>query len=336
MVSLGTLDFNSILITAVISAVAFSTTMIIMPILIRKLKKADITGIDYHKLAKPKIPEMGGIGIVTTMLIGNAMAYILLPEVARGILSAALMVATGALIGLLDDFKRLGAKTKPVLTAIACWPVFLLQTYSPFPIFPFIGKTRLPIFYPLLIPLGTAIAANGVNMLDVLNGAMPSACVPVSFALLICSIILGSMEGMVLSAILTSVLLAYYVFNRYPAKVFDGDTGSLAVGTMIAAIAIIGRLEVVAIIAAIPFIMNSFHSLASIGRLFERREIRQRPTFLRNDEKIAANTDARAPLTLTRILVASTPLRENEVVRSLFVLSVFSSVLAIITVILFF
>jgi UDP-N-acetylglucosamine--dolichyl-phosphate N-acetylglucosaminephosphotransferase len=173
-------------------------------------------------------------------------------------------------------------------------------------------------------------------MLDVLNGAMPGTCIPVAVALLICSLILGSTDGMVLSAILTSTLAAYYVFNRYPAKVFSGDTGSLSVGTMIAAIAIIGRLEVVTIVAVIPFIMNSFHSLASIGRLFERREIRQRPTFLRNDEKIAANPDPRAPLTLTRLVIANTPMRENEIVRILSILSMFSSALAVLTVILLF
>ncbi|WXG42734.1 MAG: hypothetical protein WED04_01310 [Promethearchaeati archaeon SRVP18_Atabeyarchaeia-1] len=336
MDTLGTVDIYSVLVTAVISMIVFAVTITTMPLLIRKLKRSGITGIDYHKLSKPKIPEMGGIGIVMALLIGSGLAFFLIPEIEVEILSAALMIGTGAIIGLLDDFKRLGAKTKPVLTALACWPILLLQTYSPFPIFPFIGKTRLPIFYPLLIPVGTAMAANGVNMLDVLNGAMPSTCIPVAVALLICSVILGSTEGMVLSAVLVSALAGYYFFNRYPAKVFDGDTGSLAVGSMIAAIAIIGRLEVVTIIAAIPFIMNSYHSLASIGRLFERGEIRQRPTFLRNDERIAANPDTRAPLTLTRMVVASTPLHENEIVRALSVLSIFSSALAIVTVILFF
>jgi UDP-N-acetylglucosamine--dolichyl-phosphate N-acetylglucosaminephosphotransferase len=200
-------------------------------------------------------------------------------------------------------------------------------------VLPFIGGTRLTILYPIMIPIGTAIAGNAVNMLDVLNGALPSTCIPVAFALLIASVILGSTEGMILSAILASALIAYYRFNRFPARVFTGDVGSLAVGCTIAAIAVIGRLEVVAVVAMIPFIMNSFHSLASIGRLFERREVRLRPTFLQKDERIAANSDLRSPLTLTRIIVGKVPLREYEVVRVLFVLSVFSSLLAVLTTI---
>jgi UDP-N-acetylglucosamine--dolichyl-phosphate N-acetylglucosaminephosphotransferase len=84
----------------------------------------------------------------------------------------------------------------------------------------------------------------------------------------------------------------------------------------------------------IPFIMNSFHSLASIGRLFERRQIKQRPTYLLKDGRIAANPDPKAPLTLTRIVIAGTPLREYEVVRVFGVLSIFSSLLAILTLLL--
>jgi UDP-N-acetylglucosamine--dolichyl-phosphate N-acetylglucosaminephosphotransferase len=302
-----------------------------MPYLIRKLRRSGIVGLDYHKIARPKVPEMGGIGIVITLAIGGILALILFPGMSMNVLSVTLTMASGAVVGLVDDLKRLGPKTKPLLTAAACWPILLLQTYDPHPLLPFIGETRLTILYPLMIPIGVAVAANAVNMLDVLNGAMPSTCIPVAVAMLIASIILGSTEGMVLSAILVSALLAYYKFNKFPAKVFTGDVGSLAVGSTIAAIAVVGRIEVITVVAMIPFIMNSFHSLASIGRLFERRQVKLRPTFLQKDERIAASMDPRSPLTLTRIVVGKTPLKEYEVVRVLFILSAFSSLLALLT-----
>jgi UDP-N-acetylglucosamine--dolichyl-phosphate N-acetylglucosaminephosphotransferase len=324
-----------ILTVLAISVVVFILTVVLMPLLIKKLMKMGITGIDYHKVAKPEIAEMGGIGILAAVMFGGVLALVLIPEVRTAILSAVFMIATGASIGLLDDLKTLGPKMKPVLSALACWPLFLFQTYTPYPVIPLIGGTRMTIIYPLLIILGTAMATNAVNMLDVLNGAMPSTCIPVAIGLLACSIIVGSINGMILSAILASSLLAYYRFNRFPARVFSGDVGSFTVGTMIAAIAILGRLEVATIIVMIPFIMNSFHSLASIGRLFERRQIKQRPTFLLKDGRIAANPDRKAPLTLTRIIIADTPLREYEVVRVLSVLSTFSSILAVITVLIF-
>ena len=58
---------------------------------------------------------------------------------------------------------------------------------------------------------------------------------------------------------LLAVLLAFYYFNRYPAKVFDGDTGSLAVGAALGALAILGRIETVVVVALIPHIMNAFY-----------------------------------------------------------------------------
>jgi UDP-N-acetylglucosamine--dolichyl-phosphate N-acetylglucosaminephosphotransferase len=326
---------DDMLLTLAISIIVLIFTLILMPSLIKKLKHMGITGIDYHKVAKHEIPEMGGIGILAAVMIGGAIAIALIPETRIAVLSAVLMIATGALVGLVDDLKTLGPKTKPVLTVLACWPLFLFNTYTPYPVIPIIGGTRLTTIYPLLILVGTAVAANAVNMLDVLNGAMPSTCIPVALALLVCSLVLGSTNGMILSAILASSLIAYYKFNKFPARVFSGDVGSFTVGTTIATIAIIGRLEVVAVIAMIPFIMNSFHSLASIGRLFERRQIKQRPTHLLNDARIAANPDPKAPLTLTRIVVASTPLRENEVVKVFLLLSAFSSILAILTAIIF-
>jgi UDP-N-acetylglucosamine--dolichyl-phosphate N-acetylglucosaminephosphotransferase len=324
-----------ILTVLVISVIVLAFTLVILPPLIKKLRRMGITGIDYHKVAKPEIPEMGGIGILAGVMIGGVLALALIPETRIAVLSAVLMIATGAIVGLVDDLKTLGPKTKPLLTVLACWPLFLFNTYTPYPVIPIIGGTRLTTIYPFLILLGTAMAANAVNMLDVLNGAMPCTCIPVALALLVCSLILGSTNGMILSGILASSLIAYYKFNKFPARVFSGDVGSFTVGTMIAAIAIVGRLEVVAVISMIPFIMNSFHSLASIGRLFERRQIKQRPTQLLKDGRIAANPDPKAPLTLTRIIVGKTPLRENEIVSVFLVLSTFSSILAILTALVF-
>jgi UDP-N-acetylglucosamine--dolichyl-phosphate N-acetylglucosaminephosphotransferase len=335
MIDIDLPNVNDILITLTVSIIVFIFTLILMPSLIRKLKKMQITGIDYHKVDKPVIPEMGGIGILVVVMVGSVLALYLIPQHSTAILSSILMIATGALIGLIDDLRTLGPKTKPLLTVLASWPLFVFHTFDPYPVIPFIGGTRLTLVYPLLILVGTAIAANSVNMLDVLNGAMPSTCIPVAVALLVCSLIQGSTVGMILSAILASSLIGYYRFNRFPAKVFTGDVGSFTTGTMIAAIAILGRLEVVTVIAMIPFIMNSFHSLASIGRLFERRQIGKRPTLLLRDGRIAANPDPKAPLTLTRIVIANTPLRENEVVRAFFILSTFTSILAVLTLLVF-
>jgi hypothetical protein len=191
-----------------------------------------------------------------------------------------------------------------------------------------------------LIPLAIAIPANAVNMMDVFNGVMPITSILMFVALLIVSLFLmaagvpGAELGVLLSAVMIGALIAYYAFNRYPAKVFAGDTGSLAVGAAIGAVAIMGRVEIMAIVALLPAIMNAFYSLVSIGGLLERRQMKARPTIFQEDGTLAASQDPNAPLTLTRLVLARGPMAEQRITLSLATLTLASSILAILTVFL--
>ena len=126
-------------------------------------------------------------------------------------------------------------------------------------------------------------------------------------------------------------MLAFFYFNRYPAKVFDGDTGSLAVGAALGALAIIGRIEAVVIVALIPQIMNSFYGLSSVRGLRERREIHQRPTELLSNGLLRASNQKGAPVTLARLILAAGPLGEKDVVGAMMTLTAVSSILAVFT-----
>jgi hypothetical protein len=77
--------------------------------------------------------------------------------------------------------------------------------------------------------------------------------------------------------------------------------------------------------------MNAFYGLSSVGRLYERREIRQRPTYLLEDGTLAASAESSAPVTLARLILAPGPAGEREVVRGMMVLTIVSSILAILT-----
>jgi UDP-N-acetylglucosamine--dolichyl-phosphate N-acetylglucosaminephosphotransferase len=234
-------------------------------------------------------------------------------------------------IGIVDDRHPLGPKTKPLLTAIACVPILLLGTYVPYPNLPLIGEARLTIVYPLLIPLAIAVTSNAVNMMDVMNGAMPGTVAIIATMLTGILIVAGEWKIAPLSAGLVAAMLALFYFNRFPAKVFSGDTGSLAVGAALGALAILGRMEMVVVIALMPQIMNAFYGLSSVGRLYERREIRQRPTKLLNDGRLAATAEKNAPITLARLILAAGPSTERNLVRGMMLLTVLSSILALLT-----
>jgi len=311
--------------------VGFIVSLLSMPLVMKFMKKKGIVGIDVHKKSKPVIPEMGGIAVIIGIAASVTIASVLTPEKTRLLLSFLASTLIAGVVGAIDDLRPLSARVKPFLTLFSGMPILMLCTYDPRgPIFPIIGRTRLTIVYPILIIVALAVTSNAVNMMDPFNGTMSGTCTVITVTLLISSFILGRNDGILLSLCILGPLLVLYLFNRYPAKVFPGDVGSLSVGAALGAIAILGHLEAVAIVAFAPQIMNGFYGLSTMGRLYERREA-ARPVMLLDDERLMATPDPEAPLTLARIILARGPLYEYEAARVIIILSIISGILAIFT-----
>ena len=323
------LDYYAAGMAFTASVTAFVVTYLTIPPLAALLKRRSIVGIDIHKLDRPKIPEMCGFSVIAGIAAGM-LSLELLGGLSREIVAFLATVLIAGAIGAIDDIRPLGPKLKPALTALAAIPILLLGTYNPHPVFPLVGAFRLTIIYPVLILFAIAVPANAVNMLDVFNGSMSGTLTIVSLTLAVVLAVSGKTTAVGLALALFGSLLAFYLFNRYPARVFGGDTGSLAVGAAVGALAVIGRIELVTIVAIAPYIMNSFYGLASIGRLYERREIKPRPVKLRSDGMLEATTDKRAPVTLTRLILAEGPMREQQIVRVMLLLTVLSSTMALL------
>lgn len=300
------------------------------------MRRRGFTGIDVHKPDKPIIPEMCGLSIIIGLTASTVLLTWLLPIYANKFLALILVVVLAATVGYFDYFNPWKAKVKIVVCAAACIPLLLIpEVYVSHPQAPFIGDLRLTILYPLiLVPIFITLTANATNMIDVLNGAMPSTSTIAAVVLLFASLIFGRLEAAAMYLSLIACLLAYYRYNRYPARVFTGDVGSLGVGAALGAIAILGRLEVITLIALLPAMINGSLNLSSVGRLFERREIKERPVVILPDGRLSASQSRGAPITLTRLILASGPLKECEVVRRFAVLAVFAGVLTVLTAIL--
>jgi len=326
--------FEDIMFHGLLLIVSFMLTYLIMPPLIKYLNKKGIQGVDVHKLEKPKVAEMGGLGLVIGVTITTLLAMILFPSYFMYFLSFLIVYLLVAIIGIVDDLKTLGPKMKPLLILLASLPLIFTGVVYPKPRFPIVGETRLTIAYWPIVPLTIAVTSNAANMIDVFNGALSGTAVIIFFVLFIASLLMGSEIGAILSLIMFGATVAYYLFNKYPAKTFSGDTGSLTIGAAIGLIAILGRVEVAALVALIPYIMNSYHSLASIGRLFERHQLKARPVYLLDDGRLKASDDPRAPLTLTRLLLVDGPLHEYEIVKYFIILTTISGIFAILTVLL--
>lgn len=291
-----------------------------------------IVGIDVHKLHHPKIPEMCGLSLWPALLIPLIFLSIFDQANLHLYLAFLSAIIIAGIIGLRDDLKPFNPKVKPALTAIAGLPILLLAAYTPNPYLPFIGVTRLTLVYPVFVLIGLAVTSNAVNMMDVFNGVMPGTCSIIAFTAFIILLLHGKVSMAALPLILLGGLLALYSFNRFPAKVFSGDSGSLFVGAAIGSIAIIGRIEMIMVVALMPHIMNAYYGLSSIGRLYERREVTDRPTMILSDGKIDATSFKHAPITLTRLILAQGPLKEKTIVKYMIILTVASCLLAFFTI----
>lgn len=312
----------------------------LVPRVMKKMKELKITGIDVHKLHRPEIPEMGGVAILISVILSILLMIIPFEDniIRLRLLAFLLTVTATGTVGIIDDLKKLGAYTKTLLTLIAALPLLIISFFYPIldpsPRFPFIGRTKLTILYPFYVPVNVAVCSNTVNMLDVMNGAMPGTSIITFGAMLCCSVLLESKTGLIISVLMLGIMIAYHKFNKYPAKVFSGDVGSLSVGAAIGALAIVGELEIVTIIALIPFIMNSFYMLTSMRKFQEYRLVKEPATILLPDGRIAANEDPKAPIPLVRMMLARGPLTEQDIVKGLYLLSSLSAILAILTAVL--
>jgi len=172
-------------------------------------------------------------------------------------------------------------------------------------------------------------------MLDPLNGTMAGGVAIICGGMVIGLLISDSGTlPLFLAMSLLCACLGFFYFNKYPSRALSGNVGQLAIGGALGSIAILGRIEIATIVAMFPHIQNSFFFLSRIKRFAEHKEITAKPTRLQPDGKLASTSNHEAPLTLVRTMLVGRPASERDVVSSIFTLFLFSSVLALITVLL--
>ncbi len=122
------------------------------------------------------------------------------------------------------------------------------------------------LFYPLLlIPLGVVGASATFNFMAGYNGLEASQGILILLALSLATWLSGNSWLSLVSLIMVACLIAFYLFNKYPAKIFPGDVLTYSVGALIATIAILGNLEKLAVFFFIPYIIET--GLKSRGNL---------------------------------------------------------------------
>ncbi len=321
---------TELIIPAVVSCiVAFFTVYLTTPPLIKFLQKRNYTVIDKHKKGHVMIARPGGISIIAGIIASEIILYAFLQM--NEILAVMITTFLAFVIGYIDDRKAMGGWFKPIGLALAALPIIFLGAYDSDLAFPLFGEVHIPILYLAIIIFMIVITGNTINSIDVLNGVASGFMVIASFSLSIALFILQNYEIAIISLPLGFVSLAFYKYHKIPCKIFPGDSGALTLGAMYGAIAIVGQVEVIAAVALLPAVLNSFLFLASVKKIVDHRELNEKPVELTDDFKLKATKNKKARISLVRLIVANTPLSEKEVCYVIFKLALFSAGLAIIT-----
>ena len=320
---------EQLIIPAIIAiVVAFFSVYGLTPLVIRALEKRNITVVDANKKEKTMVARPGGISIIVGIELSLIILYVFFPI--SEILAVILTTFFAFIVGLIDDRKTMGGWFKPLALAFCAAPILLLGAYDSNLDFPLFGSVKIPLLYMALVVFMIPIMGNTINSIDVLNGVASGFTTIASFALSICLFILQNYEVGIISLCLSFASLAFYKYHKFPSKIFPGDSGAITFGAAYGSIAIIGSVEVIAAIAILPAIINSFLFLSSVKKIVEHREIKN-PTSHTDDWKLQTTSENHAPITLVRLLIAKKPLSEKQIGIEIFKLAIFSGILAIIT-----
>jgi UDP-N-acetylglucosamine--dolichyl-phosphate N-acetylglucosaminephosphotransferase len=243
----------------------FFTTLFLLPIWIKKTKRIGLRWKDMNKLGHPEnVAGSGGLIVILSFVLG-VLTYIAVKtfvlEINITTLEIFALLTTiliAGLVGFVDDILGwvhggLSAKFRIFLLFFASIPLVVIN----------VGESTMMgidfgLIYPLLlIPLGIVGASATFNMLAGYNGLEASQGIIILSALALVAWLTGSSWLSLISLVMVFCLLAFYIFNKYPAKVFPGDVLTYPVGALIAIIAILGNIEKIAIFFFIPYIIET-------------------------------------------------------------------------------
>jgi len=319
---------EKIIAAIIVSAIAFLSIYAFTPILIKFLEKRNLSVKDVNKKGNVMVPRHGGISIVIGLIASEITLYAFFPI--SEILAILIVSILGFSVGIVDDRKVMGGWFKPVALAFCAAPILLLGAYDSNLDFPLFGSVSIPSLYLALVVFMIPITGNTINSIDVLNGVASGFTTIASFALAISLFILQNYEIGIACLALAFTSLAFYKYHKFPSRIFPGDSGALVLGATYGVIAIVGHVEVIAAIAILPAIVNSFLFLSSVKKIVEHREIKS-PVIHTDDFKLKSTDDKNTPITLVRMIIAKKPLSEKQICIEIFKLTTLSGVLAIIT-----
>ena len=271
------------IIIGIIILISFFISLVITKIEIPVLKKKAGQNIredgpESH-LSKAGTPSMGGISIIIAAAVTSAAATGILRNGSEPETVIIIVVFVGfGLIGFIDDYLKVIKKNNLGLRA---YQKFGLQTILSILLAVYLagytlGSTLvyIPIadiyvdfgiwYIPFVVFVMLAMT-NAVNLTDGLDGLASGVTAFVSLFFTVAGMMYGIVSVEYFCAALCGACLGFLVFNRHPAKVFMGDTGSLALGGGLAAAAIVMKLELMLPIVGLLYVIEALSVIIQVA-----------------------------------------------------------------------
>lgn len=242
----------------------------------------------FRKLHTRPIPRLGGVAIFISFFATLAVAYFLRdysqlaqrtviqttehPHMMKGLFGGALLLLV---VGVYDDLKGLAARRKfffQLLAAIIAYAVgFQINAIT----VPWVGSVDFAIFALPVTLFWFVGCINAVNLLDGMDGLAAGACMFVFLTLLLVGLNFENTTAMMM-ACAGGATLGFLMFNFPPARIFLGDSGSMLLGFLVAALSLVGtsRKAQAAVALFIPIValgLPIFDSAMAIIRRWYRR-----------------------------------------------------------------
>jgi phospho-N-acetylmuramoyl-pentapeptide-transferase len=251
--------------------VAFVIAFVLYPTFIRTLRRIKAGQViqaelpDSHQ-RKAGTPTAGGVLFVAIAILGGILAAL---AGHRGALPAAAGLVIGALIGFADDRSKLMVGTRGIparlkfpIQVVLAVPVAWLATTQGASHQLFLPTTPWVIF-PLAV-VAIVATANAVNLTDGMDGLAGGLSVIAVAALVL--LLPGAPAGEKAVAMsLCGALVAFLIFNRYPARVFMGDTGSVAIGFALAVMAIQQGVLLLLALLGLVFVLETLSVIIQVA-----------------------------------------------------------------------
>ncbi|MDE1846033.1 MAG: hypothetical protein KGH53_02020 [Candidatus Micrarchaeota archaeon] len=274
-------QYHTYLTVIVPAVIAFIVTFYSTKFLMSYFYSAGVIGEDHNKAKAIKLPSSGGVAVAFGLIIGM-MAYtfggtfVFSPLInIQQLIAVALSIMLITFVGFLDDInvsarrvmttdlkdikKGLKQWQKPLLTVVGAIPLMAINAGVSTVAIPFFGTVNLGLLYPIFIlPLAVIFISNAFNLLGGFDGLQPGMAIIASFGLLLYTTFFGSYIGALLSALLFMVLLAFWPFNKFFAKIIPGDSFTYCIGGALVAIMAVGHAQAFGLIIFLPWIIEFF------------------------------------------------------------------------------